>query len=158
VLASFGLEVFSLVLWLPALLVQSWRALIITRYVMTIMEKVFGCEREAEFHVFSSAMSLFTILAARRLAPSLAHARKLSTATEYANILVSRPQPAVSLITLNRPKALNALNSALFSELNTALDEADNDEGVGAIVITGSEKAFAGTSACASSTEQMYSK
>jgi enoyl-CoA hydratase len=46
---------------------------------------------------------------------------------------------------LNRPKALNALSSALFHEVNDALFKFDADESVGAIVITGSEKAFAGT-------------
>lgn len=63
--------------------------------------------------------------------------------TEYSYILASRPDPAVTLITLNRPKALNALCSPLFNELNHALLEADNDSQVSAIVITGSEKAFA---------------
>jgi enoyl-CoA hydratase/carnithine racemase len=47
------------------------------------------------------------------------------------------------VITLNRPKALNALNSALISELNAAASAFDAAEGVGAIVITGSERAFA---------------
>ncbi|MBP6901718.1 MAG: enoyl-CoA hydratase [Burkholderiaceae bacterium] len=47
------------------------------------------------------------------------------------------------LITLNRPKALNALNDQLMDELGAALKAADADAGVGAIVITGSEKAFA---------------
>ena len=49
----------------------------------------------------------------------------------------------VGLITLNRPQALNALNAQLIAELNAALDICESDEGVGAIVITGSEKAFA---------------
>jgi len=49
----------------------------------------------------------------------------------------------VTLITLNRPKALNALNSALFSEINDAALRADADPSIGAIVITGSDKAFA---------------
>ena len=66
-------------------------------------------------------------------------------ANQYENLLVSRPNPGVELITLNRPKALNALNSALFIELNEALKKADEDANVGAIVITGSDKAFAGT-------------
>lgn len=68
--------------------------------------------------------------------------RLYSTQT-YQNILVSRPDPSVTLITLNRPKALNALNSALFHELNAAAKEADEDNAVGAIVLTGSDKAFA---------------
>jgi hypothetical protein len=64
---------------------------------------------------------------------------------QYENLLISRPDPGVELITLNRPKALNALNSALFVELNEALKKADEDASVGAIVITGSDRAFAGT-------------
>lgn len=67
----------------------------------------------------------------------------MSTA-EYNYILTSRPEPAITLITLNRPKALNALCSPLFAELNQALREADNDSSVSAIVLTGSERAFAG--------------
>jgi len=47
------------------------------------------------------------------------------------------------LITLNRPKALNALNDALMDELGAALKAFDADAGIGAIVITGNEKAFA---------------
>lgn len=63
----------------------------------------------------------------------------------YNYILISRPQPAVTLITLNRPKALNALCSPLFAELNHALREADDDASVSAVVLTGSERAFAGS-------------
>jgi enoyl-CoA hydratase len=50
---------------------------------------------------------------------------------------------ATVLISLNRPKQLNALNDALMDELGQAMTEADADPGVGCIVITGSEKAFA---------------
>ena len=49
----------------------------------------------------------------------------------------------VGLITLNRPQALNALNSALLNEVNQALDAFEADHNIGCIVITGSEKAFA---------------
>jgi len=49
----------------------------------------------------------------------------------------------VGLLTLNRPEALNALNDRLMDELGQALLRFDADEGIGAIVITGSEKAFA---------------
>jgi enoyl-CoA hydratase len=49
----------------------------------------------------------------------------------------------VAWITLNRPKALNALNDALMDELGTALKAFDADEGIGCIVVTGSDKAFA---------------
>ncbi|KAK0454730.1 ClpP/crotonase-like domain-containing protein [Armillaria borealis] len=65
------------------------------------------------------------------------------SSSQYEFILTSRPEPAVTLITLNRPKALNALCSPLFVELNNAIREADNDDSVGAIVLTGSERAFA---------------
>lgn len=60
----------------------------------------------------------------------------------YENIIVET-RDHVGLITLNRPTALNALNSALMGELGGALLKFDADEAVGAIVITGSEKAFA---------------
>jgi enoyl-CoA hydratase len=49
----------------------------------------------------------------------------------------------VGVITLNRPKQLNALSPALMTELGRALAAVDGDAGVGAIVITGNDKAFA---------------
>lgn len=58
------------------------------------------------------------------------------------NILVTR-QDRVGVITLNRPKALNALNNDLMDEMGAALLAFDADEGIGAIVITGSDRAFA---------------
>ncbi len=60
----------------------------------------------------------------------------------YENIL-TEVRGNVALITLNRPKALNALNAALIAELNQALDQYDADDQIGCIVLTGSEKAFA---------------
>ena len=60
----------------------------------------------------------------------------------YETILVDRDE-RVGTITLNRPKALNALNSQVMDEVTTAAAEFDNDPGIGAIVITGNEKAFA---------------
>ncbi|THH14799.1 hypothetical protein EW146_g5577 [Bondarzewia mesenterica] len=69
--------------------------------------------------------------------------RLMSTGKQYEYILTSRPDPGVGLITLNRPKALNALSSPLFLELNEALAELDADDAIGAIVLTGSERAFA---------------
>ncbi|NMG43551.1 enoyl-CoA hydratase [Aromatoleum toluvorans] len=61
---------------------------------------------------------------------------------EYNNIIVET-RGRVGLITLNRPKALNALNDQLIDEVGHALGGFENDENIGAIVITGSEKAFA---------------
>ncbi|HUL66535.1 MAG TPA: enoyl-CoA hydratase [Burkholderiaceae bacterium] len=60
----------------------------------------------------------------------------------YQNILTARRE-RVGVITLNRPQALNALNDTLMDELGSALLEFDADDGIGAIVITGNEKAFA---------------
>lgn len=48
-----------------------------------------------------------------------------------------------ALIRLNRPKKLNALNANLMAELNAALDKAEADDDIGAIVITGDSRAFA---------------
>src|SRR3954454_12980754 len=61
---------------------------------------------------------------------------------DYANILIE-VQGRVGLIRLNRPKALNALNDELMSELGKALLDFDADDAIGCIVLTGSEKAFA---------------
>ena len=60
----------------------------------------------------------------------------------YETIIVEHRGP-VALITLNRPKALNALSDQLVTDLGNAIDAAEADDNVGAIVITGSEKAFA---------------
>jgi enoyl-CoA hydratase len=61
----------------------------------------------------------------------------------YENILLERGE-AVALITLNRPKVLNALSRALFVELEAVLNEIAGDEAIRAVVLTGSgEKAFA---------------
>jgi len=61
----------------------------------------------------------------------------------FETLIVESPSPGVTLIRLNRPEALNALNSTLLSELSAALDVAEADEGVRCLVLTGSEKAFA---------------
>ena len=60
----------------------------------------------------------------------------------YENILVET-RGHVGLITLNRPKALNALSSPLMAELTDALDAFESDNNIRAMVLTGSEKAFA---------------
>jgi len=60
----------------------------------------------------------------------------------YQNILVET-RGAVGFIALNRPQALNALCDALIRELGAALDEFEKNAAIGAIVLTGSEKAFA---------------
>jgi len=57
--------------------------------------------------------------------------------------LIVETRGAVGLVTLNRPKALNALNAQLVAELRQALDSFEADPAIGAIVIAGGEKAFA---------------
>jgi enoyl-CoA hydratase len=66
----------------------------------------------------------------------------MSEQTSYQNILVER-RGAVGIVTLNRPAALNALNATLIAELGSALDDLEGDAAIGAIVLTGGEKAFA---------------
>jgi enoyl-CoA hydratase len=61
---------------------------------------------------------------------------------DYQNIQFER-RGRVGLIRLNRPQALNALNSALNAELGNVIAALDADAGIGCILITGSEKAFA---------------
>ncbi|KAK4495727.1 hypothetical protein PRZ48_012995 [Zasmidium cellare] len=61
----------------------------------------------------------------------------------YEHIKVSTPRPGVGLVELNRPKALNALFTPLILELNTAMKTFDRDPSIGAMVLTGSHKAFA---------------
>jgi len=60
----------------------------------------------------------------------------------YANIIVET-RGKVGLITLNRPKAMNALNDSLIDEIGAALDGFEADENIGCMVLTGSDKAFA---------------
>jgi len=60
----------------------------------------------------------------------------------YNTILVDTQGP-VGIVTLNRPKAMNALNGEIVREIGAALDAFEEDDGIGCIVLTGSEKAFA---------------
>ena len=60
----------------------------------------------------------------------------------YENIIVER-KDSIGIITLNRPKALNALSADLTRELEAALQDLDNDDAVGCMILTGSDKAFA---------------
>jgi len=61
----------------------------------------------------------------------------------YETLIVETPSAGVTLIRLNRPEALNALNSQLLGELSAALDAAEADDGVRCLVLTGSDRAFA---------------
>jgi len=66
----------------------------------------------------------------------------MSQERTYQNILIER-RGAVGIATLNRPQALNALNAPLIGELAAAIDEFEHDDAIGAIVLTGNDKAFA---------------
>ncbi len=62
--------------------------------------------------------------------------------TDYQTLLLERVE-AVALVRLNRPEALNALNSVLLGELSAVLDVLEADDGVRCVVLTGSDRAFA---------------
>ena len=62
--------------------------------------------------------------------------------SSYEHILVNR-KGAVGILQLNRPKMLNALSFGVFKEIGQAIDEFEADAAIGAIIVTGSEKAFA---------------
>lgn len=61
----------------------------------------------------------------------------------YDMILTETPEPGVGLVRLNRPQALNALNSQITGEIFDALETFDRDGDIGCMVLTGSDKAFA---------------
>ena len=61
----------------------------------------------------------------------------------YEYILVDRPLEGVGRVRLNRPKALNALNTPLMDEVNRAMQAFNGDAGIGALILGGSDKAFA---------------
>ncbi len=73
----------------------------------------------------------------------------------FENILVSS-SGRVGIVTLNRPKQLNALNDAMMSELGQALFEFDGNDDIGAIIITGGAKAFAAGADIAAMADYSY--
>ncbi|MFB7721789.1 enoyl-CoA hydratase [Nocardia sp. NPDC058058] len=75
--------------------------------------------------------------------------------TDFETILLER-KGRVALITLNRPKALNALNSQVLTDISAALDELENDNEIGAVVLTGSERAFAAGADIKEMSEKSY--
>ncbi|WVQ67424.1 uncharacterized protein L199_005620 [Kwoniella botswanensis] len=69
--------------------------------------------------------------------------RAMSSSADQLVVPSRSPSNKVSILTLNRPKALNALSTPLFQALNAELEKAEADDSVRAIVITGGEKVFA---------------
>ena len=67
--------------------------------------------------------------------------------SQEKTVLVER-QGAVGIVRLNRPSALNALSAQLITELGEAFDDLEFDPAIGAIVLTGSERAFAAGAVC----------
>ncbi len=65
------------------------------------------------------------------------------TETTAPELIHVRTEGRVGIVTLNRPKQLNALNDQLMNELGTALKAFDADDTIGCMIVTGSEKAFA---------------
>ena len=61
---------------------------------------------------------------------------------DYQNIIVEKKDEGIIQITLNRPEALNALNSALFTDLRHALLDVQGDESVAVVILTGAGRAF----------------
>ncbi|KAJ3178535.1 putative enoyl-CoA hydratase, mitochondrial [Gaertneriomyces sp. JEL0708] len=68
--------------------------------------------------------------------------RMYSTPATYQYIK-TETRGRVAIVTLNRPKALNALSTPLMTEVNSALKAFDKDENIGVMILTGSDKAFA---------------
>ncbi|WP_020187171.1 enoyl-CoA hydratase [Methylopila sp. 73B] len=79
------------------------------------------------------------------------------TDAPYETLLVET-RGVVGLITLNRPKALNALNGRLIEELALAFEAFEADDAVGAVVVTGSEKAFAAGADIKEMAEKTYAE
>ena len=98
--------------------------------------------------LYRQAVQHFTVAAVSAKQPysltitNVTDHRKRNRVMTYENIIVET-RGSVGLITLNRPNALNALNSALIDDLNAALEIYEADENIGCVVLTGSEKAFA---------------
>lgn len=75
----------------------------------------------------------------------------------YETLIVEQ-HDAVTLIRLNRPEALNALNSALLLELGSVFDTAEADDSVRCLVLTGSERAFAAGADIKEMSEKSYAE
>jgi enoyl-CoA hydratase/carnithine racemase len=76
----------------------------------------------------------------------------------YSTLLIERHADGYALVTLNRPEALNALNSTLFAELAAFLDSVEQDEAVRCVILTGSAKAFAAGADIKEMADQSYAE
>jgi enoyl-CoA hydratase len=76
----------------------------------------------------------------------------------YSTLLIERHADGYAVVTLNRPEALNALNSTLFAELAAFLDTVEQDDSVRCLVLTGSAKAFAAGADIKEMADQTYAE
>ncbi|MDI1281499.1 enoyl-CoA hydratase [Brevundimonas sp.] len=76
----------------------------------------------------------------------------------YSTLLIERHADGYAVVTLNRPEALNALNSTLFAELAAFLDTVEQDDSVRCLVLTGSAKAFAAGADIKEMADQTYAQ
>ena len=77
-------------------------------------------------------------------------------ADAYSTLLIERHADGYAVVTLNRPEALNALNSTLFGELAAFLDAVETDDSVRCLILTGSAKAFAAGADIKEMADQSY--
>ncbi len=77
-------------------------------------------------------------------------------ADAYSTLLIERCADGYAVVTLNRPEALNALNSTLFGELAAFLDAVETDDSVRCLILTGSAKAFAAGADIKEMADQSY--
>jgi len=104
---------------------------------------------------------LFNRAQSNLIRPQVANTIKFYSSTpsyEYIKVEKVGEKQNVALITLNRPKALNALCNGLMTEVSQAIDKFESDDCVGAIVITGSDKAFAAGADIKEMQNNTYSK
>ena len=79
-------------------------------------------------------------------------------ADAYSTLLIERHADGYAVVTLNRPEALNALNSTLFGELAAFLDAVEGDDSVRCLILTGSAKAFAAGADIKEMADQSYAQ
>src|SRR5665213_2499531 len=81
----------------------------------------------------------------KRIPPAVSLPAKSSAGRDMATFehIIVESKGAVGIITLNRPKMLNALSFGVFREIAAAVDDLEADDKIGCILLTGGEKAFA---------------
>jgi enoyl-CoA hydratase len=104
---------------------------------------------------FSHAIRRVAAATSQRSSHHMVARAFFASSSSYEYIL-SETRGKVGVITLNRPKALNALCDGLIAELNTQVSAFDKDADIGAIVVTGSERAFAAGADIKEMSEQTY--